>query len=132
MKKIPTLFQRDFAGDPRYVTREPNPACDWVFAGEGVATRKYDGTCMRRTKDGMWWARREVKAGKPAPANYVPVEVDEVTGKMVGWEPVEQSAFARYHAEAVASQNGTGDLRAGGAEGERQSGGDGPPRAVGT
>jgi hypothetical protein len=27
--------------------------------------------------------------------------IDENTGKAVGWEPIEQSAFARFHAEAV-------------------------------
>jgi hypothetical protein len=72
-----------------------------VIEGFGKSTRKYDGTCVRLAKDGTWWARREVKAGKPAPANYVPVQLDDVTGKMVGWEPIEQSAFAKFHAEAA-------------------------------
>lgn len=100
MKKIPTLFLRDPA-DMSRVTREVNPACQWVIDGEGIATRKYDGTCVCLASDGMWWARREVKPGKPAPANYIPAELDQATGKMVGWEPIEQSAFARYHAEAL-------------------------------
>jgi hypothetical protein len=100
VNKIPTIFLRDL-NDMRHITREPNPVCAWVFAGEGVATQKYDGTCIRRTKDGMWWARREVKPGKAAPPNYVPVELDETTGKMVGWEPIEASAFAKYHAQAL-------------------------------
>lgn len=99
MKKIPTLFRRD-PDDMRRVTREVHPDCRWVLAGEGVATRKYDGTCVMY--DGQrWWARREVKPGKKPPADYRPIETDDVTGKTVGWEPVEQSAFAKYHAEAV-------------------------------
>lgn len=102
MRKIPTLFLRDEICRSR-VTTEYNPACAWVRAGEGVATRKYDGTCTRLTNDGQWWARREVKPGKVAPRGYVPVELDEVTGKMVGWEPIEQSSFAKFHAQAVAS-----------------------------
>lgn len=85
----------------RYVTKDPHPDCDWVFAGEGVATRKYDGTCVYHDVDGAWWARREVKPGKEAPPNFQPVETDETTGKTVGWEPIEQSAFAKYHAQAV-------------------------------
>jgi hypothetical protein len=41
-----------------------------VLDGEGVATRKYDGTCVMFDGDG-WWARREVKPGKTAPAGFV-------------------------------------------------------------
>ncbi len=43
MKKIPTLFIRD-PENPRYVTEEVHPDCQWVTRGEGVPTRKYDGT----------------------------------------------------------------------------------------
>lgn len=102
MRKIPTIFLRDPA-NPGAVTEEPNPACAWVFAGEGVATRKYDGTCVMLDDDRRWWARREVKSGKTPPADYVPVSTDTATGKTVGWEPVEQSAFAKFHAEALDS-----------------------------
>jgi hypothetical protein len=100
MRKIPTVFARDFDHDPRYVTRGVTPGCEWVLKGEGVPTRKYDGTCVMF--DGAdWWARREVKPGKTAPAGFVEVAHDEETGKTVGWEPVGQSAFARWHAEAL-------------------------------
>jgi hypothetical protein len=100
MQKIPTLFLRD-EQDRRYVTREPHPDCLWVLAGEGVATRKYDGTCVMFDGE-RWWARREVKPGKQTPPNYQPIGTDDRTGKTVGWEPIEQSAFAKYHAEALA------------------------------
>lgn len=106
MRKIPTLFLRDPETGLRYLTRDVHPDCRWVLDGEGWPTRKYDGTCVRYSKDELWWARREVKPGKPAPPNYVPVELDEVTGKTVGWEPIEQSAFAKYHAEALADPYG--------------------------
>jgi hypothetical protein len=102
MRKIPTLFQRD-PGDRAQVLPEANPTCRWVFDGEGVATRKFDGTCVMLDAQGEWWARREVKPGKTPPPRYVPVQTDEVTGKTMGWEPVEQSAFAKFHAEAVAN-----------------------------
>jgi hypothetical protein len=105
MEKIPTLYVRDFEHDHgRYVTDEVTPGCEWVLTGEGVPTRKYDGTCVMHSGDGAWWARREVKPGKPAPDGFVPISTDEVTGKTVGWEPIEQSGFAKYHAEALDSR----------------------------
>jgi hypothetical protein len=100
MDKIPTLFLRD-PDDRAHVLPEINPDCQWVIDGEGVATRKYDGTCVMLDGDGRWWARREVKPGKTPPPNYQPISTDPVTGKTVGWEPIEQSAFAKFHAEAV-------------------------------
>lgn len=99
MQKIPTLFVRD-PDDRRHVLPEVTPGCEWVMDGYGVATRKYDGTCVMLDESGEWWARREVKPDKTPPQNYVPVERDEVTGKTVGWEPIGQSSFAKYHAEA--------------------------------
>jgi hypothetical protein len=101
MRKIPTLFVRDFDARPAHVLPKVNPGCEWVLAGEGVPTRKYDGTCAMLDEDGRWWARREVKRGKAAPPNYLLIEEDPVTGKTVGWEPVEQTGFAKFHAEAV-------------------------------
>lgn len=101
MRKIPTLFIRD-PGDRAHVLPEVNPGCEWVLAGEGVPTRKYDGTCVMLDGDGLWWARREVKPGKTPPPDFVPVTTDEVTGRTMGWEPVGQSSFAKFHAEAVA------------------------------
>ncbi|SEM35058.1 hypothetical protein [Streptacidiphilus jiangxiensis] len=101
MKKIPTLFKRDPDDHARVLT-EVNPACQWVLDGEGVPTRKYDGTCVMLDEQGEWWARREIKPGKTPPPNYAPVTVDEVTGKTMGWEPIGQSAFAKFHAEALA------------------------------
>ncbi len=90
MKKTPTIFLRDFGGNPALVTREPNPDAEWVFSREGVATRKYDGTCCMF--DGAaWWKRREVKAGKPTPEDFVGLEVDRNTGKRVGWVPIHES-----------------------------------------
>lgn len=101
MRKIPTLFLRDWDGHPKHVTREPNPECAWVFAGEGQPTVKWDGTCVMLDGQGAWWARREVKPGKLPPKWFRPVETDDETGKTIGWEPVEQSSFAKWHAEVL-------------------------------
>lgn len=101
MNKIPTLFLRD-PDDMKRVLPECNPDCEWVVFGEGTATRKYDGTCVMF--DGaFWYARREVKPGKATPSGFIALTTDEATGKTVGWEPVEQSGYAKWHAEALAS-----------------------------
>lgn len=100
MRKIPTLFKRN-PDDRRHVLPEVNDGCEWVIGGEGKATRKWDGTCCLLDDNGLWWARREVKPGKTPPPNFVPLTTDEATGKTVGWEPVSQSSFAKFHAEAV-------------------------------
>lgn len=47
MNKIPTIFVRD--DDNRKIIDAPNPDCLWVFAGQGIATEKIDGTNVRLT-----------------------------------------------------------------------------------
>jgi hypothetical protein len=108
MRKIPTLFVRDFTRDNgKYVTDEVTSGCEWVMAGEGTATRKYDGTCVMF--DGSeWWARREVKAGKTPPQGFRLEEHDETTGKTVGWEPIEQSPFVKSWREAMTGTESVG------------------------
>jgi hypothetical protein len=108
MQKIPTAFLRD-ENDRKYVTDVPNPDCAWVFEGAGSATRKFDGTCVMLDEHGDWWARREVKPGKTPPAGFVEVAFDNATEKTVGWEPIAQSAFAKWQAEAVDNIESIGD-----------------------
>jgi len=88
VKKIPTLFERDWAGDRSRVTREVNPECAWVLAGEGVPTRKWDGTAVL-VADGLLYKRYERKGGRPAPGGFIAAqEPDPVTGDAPGWLPV--------------------------------------------
>jgi hypothetical protein len=100
MRKIPTLFRRD-PDNMAHVLPEVHPDCQWVLDGEGVATRKYDGTCVLHDHDDQWWARREVKPYRTAPPNYWAVETDSTTGKTVGWEPIEQSSFVKSWREVI-------------------------------
>lgn len=112
MRKIPTLFVRDEADRSR-VTADVTPGCEWVLRGEGIATRKFDGTCVRIRRDGLHGhglARRLVKPGKTPPAGYIAVETDQVTGITVGWEPVGQSPFARQFDEAIDELGGFSEL----------------------
>lgn len=46
MEKIPTIFDR---GPDFKVMNAPRAGCEWVFAGEGRATEKLDGTNVRVT-----------------------------------------------------------------------------------
>jgi hypothetical protein len=87
MKKMPTIFVRDWNGDRSLVTREPHPDCGWVFAGEGVPTRKVDGACCM-IRDGKLYKRREVKDGYRVPEGFEQVDVDPVGRKLMGWVPV--------------------------------------------
>lgn len=108
MKKIPTMFERDWNGDKSRVIDKPHPDCTWVFAGEGVATRKYDGTsCLIR--DGKLYKRREIKSGQLAPPNFEVATSDEETGKTVGWVPVGDGPDDRWHREAFESAVGYGN-----------------------
>jgi len=56
MQKIPTLFKR---GPDHKVIDEVTPGCEWVLAGEGVATEKLDGTNVRITIRSGEWVRLE-------------------------------------------------------------------------
>lgn len=98
MNKIPSVFLRDVE-DMSIMTRELNPLCQWVIEGEGTPTRKYDGTCVMHDESGRWWARREVKPGKEAPPEFQLLGVDEITGKTMGYEPIENTGFYRWWTE---------------------------------
>lgn len=105
MKKIPTVFERD-PENRKHVLPTVTPGCEWVLAGEGEATRKYDGTCVgvgvvESQGPKAVYVRREVKAGKERPPNFQMTEYDEATGKTVGWEPFQQSGFAKFIEEAL-------------------------------
>jgi hypothetical protein len=100
VKKIPTLYVRD-ENDRKHVTREVTPGCEWVLAGEGVATRKFDGICFMF--DGAdWWARRIVKDGADWPSGFVVVDHDLTMGKTVGWEPATNSGYHKYLLKTLA------------------------------
>jgi len=105
MKKVPTIFKRNPA-NMRELLNEQNPDCLWVFAGEGVATRKYDGTCCK-IEGGKFFKRREVKRGRKAPLFFIEEEHDQNTGKRFGWVPVERTKDNKYHLEAF--QDGLAD-----------------------
>jgi hypothetical protein len=88
MKKIPTLFERDWQGDRSRVTSEVNPDALWVFSEPCRATRKFDGTAVM-LRDGVLYCRFDAKHGKKPPINFEPAqpEADSETGHWPGWVP---------------------------------------------
>ncbi len=87
MQKIPTLFVRDAANKSR-VTAEVAEGCEWVIAGEGVATKKWDGTaCL--VVAGQLFKRMDWDAQKgPAPLAWVHHDYDPNQRSGHGWYPV--------------------------------------------
>lgn len=100
MKKIPTIFERDWEGDRSRVLDHPVPGCEWVFNGEGVATRKYDGTAVA-VIEGNVFKRHEVRPGKEAPAGFIRVESDTMTEKIVGWVPAGDGPEDKWLRQSV-------------------------------
>lgn len=84
MKKITTLFTKD-PTNLKFVTETPNPENQWVFDGEGIATRKYDGTAAAII-DGRLFKRYDVKKGREVPYGAIPCqEPDSITGHWPHW-----------------------------------------------
>lgn len=102
MKKTPTAFDRDWNGDRSRVVNIPHRDCGWVFAGEGVATRKIDGTCCM-VRDGKLYKRRELRKGEKEPPLFEVADHDDETGKTVGWVPCDIGPEDKWHMLAFGS-----------------------------
>lgn len=105
MKKIPSLFQRNYNGD-RLVRPEMVPGTKWVLSGTGTPTRKFDGTCCL-IRDGRLYKRYEVKkvGSRPLPLEFEPAgDIDHITGKIQGWLPVGDGPEDRWHMQAWRNQ----------------------------
>lgn len=103
MKKIPTIFERDWDGDPQRVT-----SVQKISVLGAVATRKVDGTAVS-VQGGKLFKRRTVKDGKVPPTGFIEVDRDDTTGKLFGWEPVflDQKSDRMYKRAEVPVKDGT-------------------------
>jgi hypothetical protein len=113
MKKMPSLFMRDFQGEPRFVLPLVTPGCEWVLASEGMATRKRDGTACLVDADGKLWRRYDAKGGKIPPSGFKPAqeEPDPHTSHWPGWLPVGDGPNDKwYHAAPCPTTPGTYEL----------------------
>lgn len=104
VRKMPALFVIDRG--KHLATTELNSSADWIFEEETKPTYKRDGTSITVDENGKVWARRSVRKGKKAPANYMEAEVDPITGHSFGLEPIEQSSFKKFYDEAEGNFDG--------------------------
>lgn len=92
MKKIPTLFEREFR-DHKVVAVKPivTSGLEWVLNGEGIATVKYDGSCCA-ILNGKFYKRYDAKKGKQPPAGAIPCQPDPdpITGHWPHWIEVKR------------------------------------------
>lgn len=109
MKKCLTMFERD----PKTfrVIDTVAPGAEWAAAGEGIATKKWDGTCCM-VKDGQLFKRYDGSKGKYLPPDFI--VADGASSHWLGWRPVGIGPEDRWHNEAWAKQsdlqNGTYEL----------------------
>jgi len=92
MKKIPTLFVREFEGHSiKNIKPElTSESLRWVLDGEGDATEKIDGACCAFI-DGKFYKRYDAKKGKKPPVNAIPCDdPDPITGHWPHWIPVDE------------------------------------------
>jgi hypothetical protein len=106
MKKINTLYKKD-PNDLGRVINEINPENQWVFDGEGIATRKFDGTaCAIINKElyKRYDCKINKKTGKrkPIPTGAISCqEPDEITGHHPHWIKCDRNNPSdKYHFEA--------------------------------
>lgn len=104
MKKIPTLFKREF-GERHEVTTLPivKPELVGILNGEGIATIKWDGSCCAII-NGILYKRYDAKKGKRIPDDAIPCQdaPDPITGHLPCWvrcdinNPSDKWFFAAY------------------------------------
>lgn len=110
MKKIPCLFVRKFHAKHAFtLTDEVAAGCQWVLDGEGIASRKRDGTSCFVHEGRLhkrYDAKKDRKTGelRPPPAGAIPCgEPDAETGHWPHWVPVDAANPAdKWHHAAWA------------------------------
>ena len=93
MKKIPTLFKREFDEKTHRIIDihpEVTEGMEWVLNGEGTATIKIDGSCCAII-NGVFYKRYDAKKGKPVPEGAIKCqeEADPITGHLPCWVKVD-------------------------------------------
>ena len=92
VQKIISLFKRDYE-NTRLVYDEVVPGAEWVVAGEGRATRKWDGTCCM-VRNGVLYKRYDAKRGKTPLARIVSWAHAGVDPAIMGTGPIPASRAA--------------------------------------
>lgn len=82
MIKIPTMFYRDESLKGHPVMNKIKPECEWVLNGEGVATKKLDGTNVK-IEGGKFYKRQKPASGEYDEASYIEVEPVDPTNRYI-------------------------------------------------
>ena len=114
MKKIPTLFKREFDGHRIVkVLPEVTEGMEWVLEGKGTATVKIDGSCCAII-NGTFYKRYDAKKGKPIPDGAIKCqeEADPITGHLPCWVRVDFNNpsdrwFAQAYENTPSHEDGT-------------------------
>lgn len=90
MKKIPTLFEREYADHKVVAIHDKvTPGMEWVLEGKGYATVKIDGSCCAIIGR-VLYKRYDAKKGKTPPEGAIPCcDPDPVTGHWPHWVRVD-------------------------------------------
>lgn len=90
MRKIKTVFVRDFDNHSVNIRNEVAKGCEWVFTEPCIPTRKMDGTACAIIQ-GKLYARLDYKnlKSKILPEGAIPCQEapDEITGSFPYWVP---------------------------------------------
>lgn len=112
MKKIPTLFQREFKNHKVVsITPKVTEGMEWVLEGKGIATEKFDGSCCAII-NGVFYKRYDAK-GKTPPEGAIPCcEPDKVTGHHPHWVKVDEDNpadkwFVKAYEDLIIKNDGT-------------------------
>lgn len=111
MKKIPTLFVREFENHRVVkVTPEITPGCEEAFKN-GIATIKIDGSCCAIINGGFY-KRYDAKKGKKPPVGAIPCcDPDPVTGHHPHWVKVDSTDKSdKWFIEAYKWNASNGDI----------------------
>lgn len=121
MKKIPTLFEREFLDHKTVkIFNEVTPGMEWVLAGEGIATVKFDGSCCAII-DGDLYKRYDAKKGRKIPNGAIKCqeEADPISGHLPCWVKCDRnnpsdkwfwSALLNYVSEKIDNVNDAHEL----------------------
>ena len=115
MKKIPTLFERQFENHRIVgISDKITEGCEEAFL-RGTATLKIDGTCCAII-GGKFYKRYDSKKGKTPPAGAIPCcDPDPVTGHWPHWVEVNNNDnsdryFVAGYKNSVFTDDGTYEL----------------------
>ena len=114
MKKISTLFKKD-PNDLSRVINEVDPQNDWVYDGEAIPTRKFDGIAAAII-NGELYKRYDVTKGRAIPKDGIPCQQPDIkSGHQPFWVKCNRSDNSdKYFFEAfdllTNPQDGTYEL----------------------